>query len=418
MVLFHLLAALRAESTFKIQAIHVNHGLSPHADRWEAFCSEASAASDVDFTAVPVRLARMPGESLEALARKARYAALEGAAAAAGVTVIALAQHTDDQAETVLLQMLRGAAAQGLAAMAEWRRGRTGFRYWRPLLAASRRDIVEFARRHGLRWIEDESNEDPVFKRNFLRTQVLPRLEVGFPGYRASLARVAAHAAEAAQLLDQLAEQDAATALEDGLVTRAALVKLGTARAGNLLRWILRRQGHPVPPAERLSEFIRQAIAAKPDRHPALQLGPDAVLRAEGPYVVLDRAHSAEPFETTWHGESVVALPHGSLLFALAQGTGVRAELISDAGLVIRARQGGERLQVAANRPLRTLKNLMQEVDLPAAVRKRWPLIVHGESVVAVPGIGVGVDWQCPPGEPGWTIQWHCSTLDKAVFTV
>jgi tRNA(Ile)-lysidine synthase len=413
-VLLHLMAALRSEFALHLQAVHVNHGLSPNADAWEKFCSDACAALGVGFSAVRLGLARVAGESLEAQARKARYAALEDAAAEAGTGIIALAQHADDQAETVLLQLLRGAAAKGLAAMPEWRCTGSGCCYWRPLLQTTRKEIVEYARRHGLRWIEDESNANTTYKRNFLRAQVLPRLEEGFPGYRTSLVRAAAHAADAAQLLDQLADVDAAAAVEGDRVSLAALRELGPLRARNLLRRILARRGLPVPPGERLAEFIRQALEAAKDRHPALKLEGHHILRADGGYVALDCAPSSGPFLATWHGESVVELPHGSLLFGKTRGAGIRAAMVPASGLIIRPREGGERLKVAANRPGRTLKNLMQEAGVPAASRSRWPLIVYAGRLVAVPGIGVDVDWQCPPDETGWGIEWRPGVLNPA----
>ena len=109
----------------------------------------------------------------------------------------------------------------------------------------------------------------------------------------------------------------------------------------------------------------------------------------------------------TWSGENVVTLPHGRLMFERAQGAGIRIAMIPASGLSIRSREGGERLQIAANRPRRTLKNLMQEAGVPAALRSRWPLVVHAGHVIAIPGIGVGVDWQCPPDEQGWRIEWR-----------
>jgi tRNA(Ile)-lysidine synthase len=413
-VLLHLMAALRGEFALYLQAVHVNHGLSPNADAWEKFCSDACAALGVGFSAVRLGLARVAGESLEAQARKARYAALEDAAAESGTGIIALAQHADDQAETVLLQLLRGAAAKGLAAMPEWRCTGSGCCYWRPLLQTTRKEIVEYAHQRGLRWIEDESNANTTYKRNFLRAQVLPRLEEGFPGYRASLARAAAHAADAAQLLDQLANVDAAGAGDGDRVSLAALRKLGPLRASNLLRWNLARRGLAVPPGERLAEFIRQTFKAAKDRHPALKLGDHHVLHTEGGHVAVACAPSSGTFLATWHGESVVVLPHGSLRFEKTGGAGIRATMVPASGLIIRPREGGERLKIAANRPLRTLKNLMQETAIPAVSRNRWPLIVYAGRLVAVPGIGVGVDWQCPPGETGWGIEWCPGVLNPA----
>ena len=405
-VLLHGLAALRGELPLDLHAVHVNHGLSANAAAWEQFCVETCAMLGVGCVALRLGLVHQAGDSLEAQARTARYAALERAATDLGAGVIALAQHADDQAETVLLQLLRGAGAKGLSGMAEWRCPGRGCCHWRPLLHASRLDIVEYARAHGLRWIEDESNTDPAHKRNFLRAEVLPRLQDGFPGYRTSLSRSAANAAEAAQLLDQLADLDtAAIAAGEGLPV-AALRKLGSARTANLLRRNLAQRGIAVPASERLREFIRQAFEAGTDRHPTLRLDSECALAADSGQLTIVRLPPAAPILATWHGESVIALPHGELRFAATRGAGIRDSLIPSGGLVIACRRGGERLRVARNRPLRTLKNLMQEAGIPAVARAHWPLVSHDRHLVAVPGIGVGVDWQCPRDEAGWNIEW------------
>ncbi len=406
-MLLHLLSALRAEKGFELRVLHVNHGLSANAAAWEDFCSELCTTIGVGYGAIRLDLDRQPGASLEALAREARYAALEGAAAESGTTVIALAHHADDQAETVMLQLLRGSAVKGLAAMPEWRSADEGCSYWRPLLQARREDIVAFARRHRLRWIEDESNANIALKRNFLRAQVLPVLESGFPGYRNSLARAAVHAADAAMLLDELADRDAVAAADgDGLVL-AALREFGALRSGNVLRRMLARRGLRVPPSERLAEFIRQAFTAAPDRHPALLVDQGHMLRAERGRVLLERTSPSAPFLAVWRAESRVVLPHGVLEFVQAKGSGIRAASIPSAGLTIRPREGGERLQIAGGRPRRTLKNLLQEAGIPASARAGWPLLAYAGTLVAVPGVGVGVDWQCPPQENGWESAWH-----------
>ena len=405
-VLLHGLAALRSELALTLHAVHINHGLSSNADAWETFCVETCAMLGVGCTALRLGLVRRAGESLEARARTERYAALERVAADVGAGVIALAQHADDQAETVLLQLLRGAAAKGLAGMAEWRCPRRGCCHWRPLLHSTRMEIVDCAHAHALRWIEDESNADPAHKRNFLRAQVLPRLQDGFPGYRASLSRSAASAAEASQLLDQLADLDAAAIAGGERLPVASLRILGGLRTGNLLRRMLAQRSIAVPARERLREFIRQAFEAQEDRHPMLKLDGECALAAERGQLAIIRVQPLAPILAIWHGESVIELAHGRLRFAATRGTGIRAALVPSGGLAIACRRGGERLRIAPNRPLRTLKNLMQEAGIPAAARCRWPLISNECRLVAVPGIGVSVDWQCRRDEAGWNIEW------------
>ena len=199
MVLLDALAPLARARGISFSAIHVNHGISPHAETWATFCAEQCASRSV--TLSTLRLALGPGRSanLEAVARQARYRALR----AADVDVIALAHHVDDQAETVLLQLLRGAGPRGLSAMQRYQPGTPAL--WRPLLDLTRVALAAYASERGLAWIEDESNANTHYKRNLLRHDISPRLAAHFPGYPATLARAAEHQAEASGLLDALA---------------------------------------------------------------------------------------------------------------------------------------------------------------------------------------------------------------------
>ncbi|NDP43117.1 MAG: tRNA lysidine(34) synthetase TilS, partial [Aromatoleum sp.] len=211
MVLLDALARFAPTHRIALSALHVHHGLSPNADDWAAFCAGECTRRNVPLSVARVRVDRAPGQSLEAAARAARYAAF----AVAGVDVIALAHHADDQAETLLLQLLRGAGPQGLGAMPTLRGGGTAPALMRPLLDLPRAAIEASAAALDIQWIDDESNADTRMKRNYLRHEVAPRLAAAFPGFPATLARAAGHQAEAAMLLDDLAGLDARDAVAD-----------------------------------------------------------------------------------------------------------------------------------------------------------------------------------------------------------
>lgn len=271
-VLLHLLCRLGEAG--RLTAVHVHHGLSPNADVWANFCSETCAALGVPLLIQRVAVDPASGLGLEAAARQARYAAF--AEVAEGCLL--LAQHRGDQAETLLLNLLRGAGVTGAAAMpAERRQGR--LRLLRPLLDASRGEIEAWALANGLDWIDDESNADPRFSRNFIRHQVLTAVAGRFPGAEASLAQAAANFAEAALLLDDLAELDWQRVADGEAARLVELRQLSAVRLKNLLRYRLRRLGWRVPVANRLDEFVRQLLVAAPDRHPELVL-PDGTMRA------------------------------------------------------------------------------------------------------------------------------------------
>lgn len=251
----------------RLSAVHVHHGLSPNADAWAVFCANYCAALGIPLTVRRVAVAAATGSGLEAAARDARYAAF----AACDTDCLLLAQHRGDQAETLLFNLLRGSGVTGAAGIPVERRY-AHLRLLRPLLDVARSEIEAYARAAGLAWVDDESNADLGFSRNYLRHQALAALGERFPGAEAALAQAAGHFAEAQGLLDELAAQDWLAAA-DGEAARLAVLKtLSLPRLKNLLRYRLRRLGWQVPVAARLNEFARQLLAAGPDRHPALAL--------------------------------------------------------------------------------------------------------------------------------------------------
>jgi len=407
---------------FHLAALHVNHQLSPNAGRWSVFCRDWCRARGIPFRAVKVRVPR--GNSVEAAARAARYAAFAGAAA----DYVVLAHHQDDQAETVLLQLLRGAGVKGLAAMPLLRAEGRGPRVegkttrhstldtrhaapaiLRPLLDVTRSEIEAYARKRKLKWIEDESNQDIYFQRNYLRHEVLPVVARHFPAYRATLARAAQHLAEAARTLDEVAAADGAEWMESGSLAVDALRRLPGARARNLLRYFLAGHGLTMPGAVRLEEALRQALDAKQDARVLVELG-DFTLRRHAGNLHLVRSGSAPPahFEKRWRGEKKIALPElgGVLSLAPARGSGISLARLGARPVTIRVRQGGERLQPDCRRPRRSLKNLLQEARLPPWQREGLPLLYCGEHLVWVAGIGVDCRYQAAGAEPAIRPVW------------
>jgi len=406
-VLLDVMAELAPRLDFALYARHVNHGLSPNARRWEAFCRTLCAARGVPFAATRARVARDAPEGLEAAARAARYAAL----ARAKAEVIALGHHQDDQAETLLLQLLRGAGVKGLAGMGETRGQPGGGPLWlRPLLDLPRSRLAEHARVRGLQWIEDESNSDARFDRNYLRLEVIPRLRARFPATGEALGRAAAHLAEAAELLDALAAQDAGEAASPGRLVVAALRPLSPARARNLLRWFIARTGAPMPEAARLTTLLDQALAARPDAQLRVAWGDWEARRFAGE-LWLQRAVPAPPgeFVRRWDGGRLLHLPElgGRLVFRAALGQGIARARLAGARREVRLRRGGERLRPAPGGPSRTLKNLWQEAHVPPWERSRLPLLFVDGALAWVSGIGVDAAFACARGEPGTLPVWE-----------
>ena len=370
-VLLDLLRRLAPRRGLRLEAVHVHHGLSPHADDWARFCRSLCRQWGVPLAVRRVQVQKR-GRGLEAAARAARHAVFARHPAA----VIALAHQLDDQAETVLLNLLRGAGVRGASAMPV--AGRlAGKIVLRPLLAVPRSEVLVHARSRGLRWIEDESNRDAALTRNFLRLQVAPLLETRFPRWREALARAARHFAAA---------------------------EVGADRA---LRAFLGTRGLRAPSEAKLVEMLKQ-LTGRGARTAIEHDG--ALIRAYRGRVTLERSPGAKSFAPLrWRGAALVRIPElgGELRFQRARGRGIDAARLDGRVCTVRLRAGGERLRPDARRPRRTLKNLFQESGVPPWQRDRLPMLVCGRALVWVPGLGVDAAWQAAPGAPGIVPRWR-----------
>ncbi|MGD9788296.1 MAG: tRNA lysidine(34) synthetase TilS [Sulfuricellaceae bacterium] len=398
-VLFDLLLALRLSQGFEFSAIHVHHGLSPNADQWESFCHQLCRRHAVPFQAKRVEISRRPRQSLEALAREARYQAFVHS----GHEVIFLAQHADDQAETFFLQLLRGAGPKGLGAMPEERiMPEAGVRLLRPLLDIPRSLLEAYAVQHQLEWVEDESNRDPAYDRNFLRHEILPRLEQRFPGYRQTLGRACRHLAEAGDLLEELAALDAESAVKGEFLDVRILQTLSPARAANLLRHYLSQRRIPLPDTERLHEALRQLREAKEDAQVRIRFGEFEIRRYRWRAVAQKVELELPPdWSCAWRGEEKLDLPGVRLSFERRKGQGISLAMLENQELTLRFRTGGERFQPSCARPSRSLKNLLQESGVPPWRRARLPLLFCREKLLWVPEVGVDCAYQAGDSEIG-----------------
>jgi tRNA(Ile)-lysidine synthase len=414
-VLLDCLARLRDRRAILLEALHVNHGLSAHGGAWAAFCGKLCGRLGVPLRVVDVHVDRGPGESLEAAARRARYAAFRQHVSG----TLVLAHHLDDQAETILLQLLRGAGPRGAGAMPRSREagGDAGpmppLAVVRPLLGAARSRLEGYARTAGLTWVDDESNADTGLDRNYLRACVLPLIEERFPGYRKALARSAELCGEASGLLDELAAQDGTHAVRNGDLDVAALRRLSEPRARNLLRWFLRQNAVAAPAARRLGETVRQLVHARPDQRIRIVLG-NVELRCYLGCACLQPVTAPVPGEAVvWRGEAVLPAPGGlgDVHFTRGEGAGIALGRLSGRRVDLRPRQGGERIQPDCRRPRRTLKNLLQEHRIEPWQRARLPLLFCDGHLVWVPGIGIDCAWQAGPGDPGLCPVWRLAAL-------
>lgn len=434
-LLTHLLCIIAPNFQWNIKALHVHHGISPYADAWADFCRTLCKRLNISLQIERVDIAPLRHDhGIEAAARKLRYAAFSKQSC----DFVALAHHADDQVETILLQLLRGAGVKGVAAMPVLSKvegpvlsrvdgavlrssvGKTPATV-RPLLEVPRSQLLEYARLLKLEWIEDESNADARYPRNFLRHNVLPALEAHFPAYRETLARSAKNFAEAEALLDELAEQDMQGLANDLQLDVLNLRALSVSRAKNLLRYFLHKHHAPMPHAAQLDDMLHQLRDARDDAAVCIEFGEWQVRRYQDKVHVLRALGEFDPLiAVPWRGEVKLEWPpmSGHLSFTLAQGRGISLAKLQRAEVTLRLRSGGESLRPYPNSATRSLKNLLQEHRVPPWQRERLPMLYCGEDLVCVVGVAIHADYQAQPGEESVLVRFEYLEYDSSKFQV
>jgi tRNA(Ile)-lysidine synthase len=357
-----------------------------------------------------VAVPRDSGSGIEHAARRLRYDALfDFKAVDSKPDYIVTAHHQDDQAETLLLQLFRGAGTKGLAAMAVEDPKR---RLLRPLLGISREELHGYAIEKGIRWCEDESNDDTRYERNFVRHEIMPVLQSRYPAIQSTIARTAGHIAQANMLLDTLAELDFQPLTDENSLFVAGLAQLAPARANNGLRWWLSEHGLAMPSADQLQEILHQLIDAKPDAKLAIKvltqdLAHTKIIRRYQQRAYLTDGIKVAPYDVLWQGEAEITLPDsGRLLFKQITGAGLATKL-DLSKLRVTNRKGGERFKPDAKKPTRTLKHLLQEANIPPWRREQLPLIYWHDTLAYVPGIGIAHELKAGANDTGLEIVWQ-----------
>jgi tRNA(Ile)-lysidine synthase len=382
-------ALIRAQRSFAgLRLLHVDHGLQSASASWAAHCARMARTWRVPFVALRADIRKVRGASPEAAARDARYALLARAMEAGEVLVTA--QHRDDQVETFLLQLFRGAGVAGLAAMpalAPFAPGRIA----RPLLDTPRAQLLDYAKAHRLHWVDDPSNEQTVFGRNFLRHRVMPAIRERWPGVDSAIARSAAHMADAHHLLSSQAARDLAAAADGDGLNVAALRALPVARRRNLLRAFVTRAGLEPPQANWLREIVGPMLAARADSQPEIELNGGVLRRRAGrlELQVGSRGRAVSRIESaskSWRWKDQREL--------IVNDAGDSLRLVDDAAgpldldqlpatLTLAPRRGGESLRPGPRARTQSLKSLLQAAKIPLDERTRLPLLFLGDRLIA-----------------------------------
>lgn len=412
--LLHAAAGLARELPGELCAVHVDHGLSADSAHWARHCEAVCTALGIKLALRAVDARPPAGESPEAWARKCRYGAL--AAVLGSGEVVLTAHHMDDQAETVLLQLLRGSGPHGLAAMGHLKHFAKGW-LARPLLDVTREQLQAYARACGLQWIEDQSNAELRFDRNVLRHAIMPRLRLHWPRAANTIARSAAWQAAAAALIDEAADEalNACYRSRPGQISVAALNELEPEKRPYVLRAWLRRCGLPAPSARHLDRILADLLHPIVRGSPCVNWPGVQVRRyRDGLYALAGQAPPLPAAPLLWHPPQTLQVAGGELSVREAWGKGLSKRRCAGASLSIRFRIGGERCRPAGRTHTQALKKLLQEAAVPPWRRGRLPLVYVGDELAAVGDLWVCAGFEAGAGEAGWLIRW-CDVAEAGV---
>ncbi|WP_108126843.1 tRNA lysidine(34) synthetase TilS [Saccharospirillum mangrovi] len=399
-VLLHVMCARLGSD--QVRAIHIHHGLSDQADAWAEHCQQLC---DRLGCALTIRHAQVnvQTQGLEAAARAERYRLFDAELAGGGT--LWLAHHLDDQLETFVLRLLRGSGLTGLAAMAPLR-AQADYQLVRPWLELPRSVLESHAEQHALNWIEDPSNADVQFDRNYLRQQVLPLVEQRWPGYRQTLNRSLQHLQQAhSQLRVDLDVELEHRLAADGALKAVAFDDWSDADILALLHHWLVRQQAPLPSSVVLQRLLNEVVRARPDAQPQVDFGGGSVRRFKTALYWVPDPVDPEPAPDFVEGE--LHWPGVGRLTVVRSEQGAGRLRVTDQPLRWALRTGGESLWPAGRSQRRDLKRLLQEYRLSPWLRDRLPLLLCGDELVALAGYAIDRDWLAEEGEPGWTLHWY-----------
>jgi len=417
-VLLHALVTVRDRLAFELGALHLDHGLHRDSRTWAEHCARTCERLGVPFQTRRLNLATTRGASPEAVARQARYAAM--GEFLGPDDLLLTAQHRDDQAETLLLALLRGSGPAGLAAMPSVAPLAHGWLV-RPLLEFGRTELLAYAKSQNLRWLEDPSNRNLGFDRNFLRHRVLPRLTERWPAYATSIARSAAHCAEAQAIIDPLARKAMLEVAghRPGTLSIARLLQLKLPLRKAVLRQWFRVQGRVPPDAGNLGRILTEVMAARSDANPLVAWPGCEVRRYRDDLFAMEPLPSIPaPGPIQWD-QGILSLPDelGYLELIARDGRNLDPQAMFAPGLIVRFGKQDLSCRRARNGRRRSLKKLFQEQGVPPWVRIYVPLIFVRDHLIAV-----GNTWTCHPEGVTWDrefrIRWKSDLCRRLAFAI
>jgi tRNA(Ile)-lysidine synthase len=403
-----LLAVLRGYSFrgLNVRAVHVDHGLQSAAADLRQACVLLCGKLQVPLSILSVVVEALPGASIEEAARDARYAALSSDLH--HHEILLTAHHREDQAESLLLQALRGAGIKGMSGMPVRRALGVGW-HLRPLLDVSQRELLEFAASFKLPYVADPMNWDLRLDRVYLRREIWPLIKQRWPGAAGTLSRAAQHAADAQEFLDEAARVDFAMIRDGACLSLSRLRALTQSRQANVLRYWIRESGALPPATAQLSEGLRQVLEAATDHLPAIVWDGRAVRRYQDRVFLTPAAPARISSALAWGVGAPASLPLGEGLGALrwtSQSGGLDVEKLPTQ-VTVRGRLGGEAIRPGRGSSTQTLQHLCQARGIPPWMRDALPLVYAGEELLAVGDLWLNAHWRVAAGTPGRGINWE-----------
>jgi tRNA(Ile)-lysidine synthase len=387
--------------------VHVDHGLHADSLQWAEFCRQQAQALGVAFESRHVEIDRDTGYGIEAAAREARYEALRSLLG--GSEVLITAHHADDQLETVLLRLLRGTGVKGLGAIAELKPYGAGY-LGRPLLGFSRAEIRAQAERWSLDWMEDPSNRESYYERNYLRQRVLPHIESRWPAAARSAVRLAEHMRDAGDNLAALAKIDLGSDNVSEPVARATLRRLSPARQRNALRWLIEGHGLSMPNTKQLEELRESLAVIRPDaRIRVAWPGAEVRVYRDKLYFLTpeDTAQIAAPCGRLVLGEVCDCGALGRLTLVAADGAGLPEDWVRE-GVEIRFRVGGERFKPLHGAHSKPLKQWLHETRIVPWMRDKIPLLYRHGQLIAIADLSLHDDLRKHQADTAlWRVDWR-----------
>ena len=407
-VLLHVLASQRHQlNDADLQAVHINHALNINSDQWATRCQAMCEQLKVGFVGIDVDATPRPGESPEARARTVRYEAISRLIRPGDCLLTA--HHQDDQVETLLLQLMRGSGPKGLSAMPEVSTFNSGL-IARPLINVRREAIQAYAVKHQLKWIDDDSNRDIKFDRNFIRHEIIPKLQQRWPSLSQTVSRSARYCAEATEILESSARKaiEKITPYGGEALPITALQQYSIAEQKNILRYWFQLRGLKTPSSSQLDQVIGQVMTAAVDATPRLTWEGSEVRRYRDKLYALIPLKDIDlenPIE--WNLEQPLEVDSvGTLNIIEGVGDGIAKKYVKTNVLTVNFRQGGESIQPVGRREKHALKKLFQETGVPPWVRERTPLIFIEGELAVVGEMFVSAKFHAREGEDSYIFQW------------